>query len=104
MPHVRVKLRLTPFLGPWSNAIDFLEPLQWIPSKMRTRGRNLYDGLIEVYGSMILRVKDRLDSGEDVPDCLVKTLIETQKEEELDWEDLCMLSAVFTLGGVHSVS
>ena len=27
----------------------------------------------------------------------------TQEEENLDWEDLCMLAAVFTLGGVHSV-
>ena len=52
---------------------------------------------------MILRVKARMDAGEDVPDCLAKTLIETREEERLDWEDLCMLSAVFTLGGVHSV-
>lgn len=70
---------------------------------MRTRGRQLHDGLVEVYGSMIQAVKARLDAGEDVPDCLVKTLLETQEEEEMDWEDLCMLSAVFTLGGVHSV-
>jgi serine kinase of HPr protein (carbohydrate metabolism regulator) len=70
---------------------------------MRSRGRKLHDDLIEVYGTMILRVKSRMDSGEDVPDCLVKTLIETQEQEGLDWEDLCMLSAVFTLGGVHSV-
>ena len=52
---------------------------------------------------MIMRVKARMDAGEDVPDCLVKTLIQTQEQEKLDWEDLCMLSAVFTLGGVHSV-
>ena len=89
--------------GPWSNSIDFIEPLQWIPTRMRTRGRQLHDGLVEVYGSMIQAVKARLDAGEDVPDCLVKTLLETQEEEEMDWEDLCMLSAVFTLGGVHSV-
>ncbi|RDB24674.1 hypothetical protein Hypma_008235 [Hypsizygus marmoreus] len=89
--------------GPWSNAIDFLEPLQWIPTRTRARGHKLHDGLIEVYGNMIRRVKARMDSGENVPDCLVKTLIETQEEEKLDWEDLCMLSAVFTLGGVHSV-
>jgi hypothetical protein len=44
-----------------------------------------------------------MDAGEDVPDCLVKTLLLTQEREKLDWEDLCMLSAVFTLGGVHSV-
>ncbi len=52
---------------------------------------------------MIMRVKARMDAGEDVPDCLVKTLLLTQEKEKLDWEDLCMLSAVFTLGGVHSV-
>ena len=52
---------------------------------------------------MILRVKARLDAGEDVPDCLVKTHILTQEKEGLDWEDMCMLAAVFTLGGVHTV-
>jgi len=90
--------------GPWSNPIDFIEPLQWIPTRMRSRGRKLHDDLIEVYGAMILRVKARLDAGEHVPDCLAKTLIETQEQENLDWEDLCMLAAVFTLGGVHSTS
>lgn len=44
-----------------------------------------------------------MDAVQDVPDCLVKTLLLTQEQEKLDWEDLCMLSAVFTLGGVHSV-
>ncbi|KIK54002.1 hypothetical protein GYMLUDRAFT_264859 [Collybiopsis luxurians FD-317 M1] len=90
--------------GPWSNVVDFFEPLQWIPSRMRSRGRKLHDNLIEVYGSMILRVKAKLDSGDFVPECLVKTLIQDQEKEKLDWEDLCMLSAVFTLGGVHSTS
>ncbi|KAG5729753.1 Cytochrome P450 2F2 [Termitomyces sp. T112] len=90
--------------GPWSNAIDFFEPLQLIPSKMRSRGRKLHQGLVDVYGTMINRVQDRMDNGEDVPDCLVKTLLQTREGENLDWEDLCMLSAVFTLGGVHSTS
>ncbi|KAJ3900492.1 cytochrome P450 [Lentinula edodes] len=90
--------------GPWSNVIDFIEPLQWIPSTLRTRGLKLHQGLIEVYGTMIMRMKGRLEAGEYVPDCLVKTLIENQEKEKLDWEDLCMLSAVFTLGGVHSTS
>lgn len=92
-----------PVLGPWSNIIDFVEPLQWIPTRTRSRGRQLHDGIVEVYGAMIGRVKARMDAGEDVPDCLVKTLLLTQEQEKLDWEDLCMLSAVFTLGGVHSV-
>ncbi|KAJ4466761.1 cytochrome P450 [Lentinula aciculospora] len=62
------------------------------------------DSICNFTGGMILRIKARLDAGEYVPDCLVKTLIQDQEKEELDWEDLCMLSAVFTLGGVHSTS
>ncbi|KAJ7122896.1 cytochrome P450 [Mycena epipterygia] len=90
--------------GPWSNAIDFIKPLQWIPTSMRSRGRKLHTDLIEVYGAMYLALKDRVDSGEIVPECLAKTLIETREKEKLDWEDTCMLAAVFTLGGVHSTS
>ncbi|KAH9975033.1 cytochrome P450 [Lactifluus volemus] len=90
--------------GPWSNIIDFIEPLQWIPTIMRSRGRRLHDRIVEVYGAMIMRVKARMDAGEDVPDCLVKTLLLTQEEEKLSWEDLCMLSVVFTIGGVFSTS
>ncbi|TFK38305.1 cytochrome P450 [Crucibulum laeve] len=90
--------------GPWSNSVDFFEILQRIPTRTRSRGRNLHDGLISVYGDMILQFKARMDAGEEVPDCLVKTLLETQNKEKLDWEDLCMLSAIFTLGGVHSTS
>jgi hypothetical protein len=89
--------------GPLSNIVDFIEPLQWIPTTTRSRGRRVHDGIVDVYGAMIMRVKARMDAGEDVPDCLVKTLLLTQEQEKLDWEDLCMLSAVFTLGGVHSV-
>jgi len=64
----------------------------------------VHDAIIEVYGAMLLRVKARMDAGEDVEDCLAKTLLLEQKNEGLDWEDMCMLSAVFTLGGVHSVT
>jgi len=63
---------------------------------------NCHD-LMEAYGAMVLWVKARMYSGEIVPDRLVKTLIETQEKEGLKWEDICMLAAVFTLGGVHSV-
>jgi hypothetical protein len=53
---------------------------------------------------MIMRVKERLDAGENVEDCLAKTLLFEREKEGLDWEDICMLTVVFTLGGVHSVS
>ncbi|KDR71505.1 hypothetical protein GALMADRAFT_143768 [Galerina marginata CBS 339.88] len=90
--------------GPWSNCVDFFEPLQWIPTPKSRRGHQLHNNLVTVYGDMILNFKARMAAGEPVPDCLVKTLLENQETEKLDWEDLCMLSAVFTLGGVHSTS
>ncbi|KIM37141.1 hypothetical protein M413DRAFT_31085 [Hebeloma cylindrosporum] len=90
--------------GPWSNVVDFFEPLQWIPTAKRSRGHKVHDGLINVYGSMIRRFQSRMDSGGEVPDFLVKTLIQCREEEGLDWEDICMLAAVFTLGGVPSTS
>ena len=86
-----------------SNVVDFIKPLQWVPTTIRSRGRRLHDEIVEVYGTMIDRVRARMDAGEDVPDCLVKTVILTREQEKLNWEDMCMLSLVFTLGGVHSV-
>jgi hypothetical protein len=63
----------------------------------------VHDAIMEVYGAMLNRVRARMDAGEDVEDCLAKTLLLEQENEGMDWEDMCMLSAVFTLGGVHSV-
>ena len=100
-----IKLILIIFtIGVWSNAVDFIEPLQWLPTRTRARSRWVHDAIMEVYGAMLNRVKARMDAGEEVEDCLAKTLLLGQEDEGLDWEDMCMLSAVFTLGGVHSVS
>ena len=91
-------------VGPWANAVDFFEPLQWIPTSKRSRARKLHDGLMDVYGSMIRRFKNLMDSGEEVPDCLIKMLLKSQEDEKLEWEDICMLAIIVMLGGVHSVS
>lgn len=88
--------------GPWNNAIDFIWPLQWIPTRMRSRGRKLRKNFLEVYGAMINFVKDRIDSGEEVPDCLVKSLLQYEEEEKLSWTDMCMLTTAFATGGSHS--
>ena len=90
--------------GPLSNTVDFIEPLQWIPTTTKSRARRIHDDLVEVYGAMIMRVKARMDSSEDVPDCLVKELLLSQVQEKLDWEDMCMLAVAFNLGGIPSVS
>lgn len=83
--------------------IDFIKPLQWIPTRARYRARKLHSDFISVYGAMINRVKARLDAGEQVSECLVKTLLETQESEKLSWEDMCFIVIAFTTGGVHSV-
>ncbi|KAJ7186808.1 cytochrome P450 [Mycena filopes] len=101
---LKLAMEFMDLTGPWSNVVDFVTPLQWIPTKMRSRGLKLHDDLIEVYGSMYKALKTRIEAGEIVPECLVRTLIETGEHEKLDWEDACMLAAVFTLGGVHSTS
>ncbi|PCH43872.1 cytochrome P450 [Wolfiporia cocos MD-104 SS10] len=90
--------------GPWSNAIDFIKPLQWMPTRIRSRGRKLHQDFLDVYGAMILLVKKRMESGEDAPDCLVKSLLKSQEEEELSWTDICMLATAFATGGSHSTS
>ncbi|KAF8257885.1 cytochrome P450 [Lactarius quietus] len=53
-------------------ATEFMD-LTVDPTRTRSRGRRLHDGIVEA----------RMDEGEDVPDCLVKTLL------------LCMLSAYY---------
>ncbi|KXN88563.1 Phenylacetate 2-hydroxylase [Leucoagaricus sp. SymC.cos] len=90
--------------GPWSNAIDFIKPLQWIPTRTRARGQKLRKDFLEVYGTMINMVKDRIAAGENVPDCLVKSLLMCQEEEQLSWTDMCLLTTAFATGGSHSTS
>ncbi|KAF9455844.1 cytochrome P450 [Collybia nuda] len=90
--------------GPWSNAVDFIKPLQWVPTRTRSRGRKLRRDFLEVYGTMINLVKDRMAIGEEVPDCLVKSLLEYQVEEQLSWTDMCLLTTAFATGGSHSTS
>lgn len=89
--------------GPFANLVDFVEPLQWLPNRTHARAERLHGDFIEVYGAMVVAVKARMNAGEDVPHCLAKVLIEGQQQEKLDWEDMCMLSAAFAIGGVHSV-
>ncbi|KAF8213917.1 cytochrome P450 [Mycena galopus ATCC 62051] len=85
--------------GPFSNAIDFMEPLQRTATMTRSRGRRVHADLMGFYGGLYSALKIRMDGGEIVPDCLAKTLIETEEKHKLDWEDTCMLTAAFTLGG-----
>ncbi|KAF7421194.1 hypothetical protein PC9H_011714 [Pleurotus ostreatus] len=101
---LRINIEFMRLTGPWTNMIDFVKILQWLPTTTRYRARKLHFDVIAIYGAMMLRTKARMDAGDDVPDCLAKTLIECQETEQLSWEDMCFIVGAFTIGGVHSTS
>ncbi|KAF9443093.1 cytochrome P450 [Macrolepiota fuliginosa MF-IS2] len=90
--------------GPVSNLIDFVPLLQHLPNYMTTRGKRLHAGLVETYGGMIREIDERLKSGDNVPDCLVKTMLECQEAEELDFLDMSILCSAFMIGGVETTA
>ncbi|KAF7363031.1 Cytochrome P450 [Mycena venus] len=90
--------------GGLSNAVDFIKPLQYLPSRTRTRGMKLNADMTEVFGGMIQEMQRRIENAEYVPDCLIKTLLETPEEEKLEFEDILMLAVAFAFGGVHSIA
>lgn len=90
--------------GPVSNLTDFVPLLQHIPNFMTTRGKKLHADLVETYGGLIKEVEVKMKNGEDVPDCLVKTILQTQQEEELDFTDMAILCSAFMIGGVETTA
>jgi cytochrome P450 len=101
---IKTPIQQNDVLGPLSNTVDFIKPLQYLPLPIRSQGRNLRKDFIDVYGAMIQKVKDSLEAGEKVPDCLVKKLLEVQETEKLSWTDLCELATAFVTGGTFSTS
>jgi hypothetical protein len=87
-----------------SNLVDYIPLLQRLPSRIRTRARNLHQDLIETYGGMIKSIDQRMNSGEDVPDCLAKSLLTMRRDEGLDDLDITMLTSAFMIGGVETAS
>ncbi|KAL7751197.1 hypothetical protein RI367_003403 [Sorochytrium milnesiophthora] len=90
--------------GPVANLVDYIELMQYLPTEMRRRGRKLHEELIRVYGGMISDVEQRMAAGEAVPDCLVKDMLLSCKEEDLDWKDMCILASAFMIGGVETTA
>jgi hypothetical protein len=52
---------------------------------------------------MINEIEQRMNAGEEVPDCLAKTLIEAGQRDELDFLDRTMICSAFMIGGVETV-
>ncbi|KAF8638364.1 hypothetical protein AX16_010511 [Volvariella volvacea WC 439] len=91
--------------GPVSNLTDFVPLLQKIPGNyMVKRAQKLHDDLVKTYGGMILDIQARMKRGEEVPDCLVKNMIETKEEEDMDHLDMSILCSAFMIGGVETTA
>lgn len=58
---------------------------------------------MSTYGGMINDIRRRMGLGQEVPDCLAKTLLTVCKEENLDDVDMAMLASAFMIGGVETV-
>jgi hypothetical protein len=83
--------------------IDFIPLLQMLPNPMKSRGKNLHQGLVDTYGGMIKDINSRMNSGEVVNDCLAKTMITLKDSEALDDIDMAILASAFMIGGVETV-
>ncbi|THH14404.1 hypothetical protein EW146_g5920 [Bondarzewia mesenterica] len=90
--------------GPMSNLVDFIPLLQRLPNPMLSRGKKLHKGLVDTYGGMIKDIERRLNNGEQVVDCLAKTMIQVREEEELDHLDMTILTSAFMIGGVETTA
>lgn len=70
---------------------------------MITRAKKLQADLLETYGGMIDGIDERMKAGEDVPDCLAKSILLSKEELELDDLDVSILCSAFMIGGVETV-
>lgn len=71
---------------------------------MQARATKLHQELRKVYGGCIKDVERKLDSGEEVRDCLAKTMMQSSSKEHLTPLDMDMMAAAFMIGGVETVS
>ncbi|KAJ3474182.1 hypothetical protein NLG97_g9955 [Lecanicillium saksenae] len=90
--------------GPMSNFVDFIPILQKMPSSLQKRGRRLHTDLVETYGGLIKDVEMKMRLGEEVPDCLAKTMILHREEEGLDGLDMAFIATAFMIGGVFTTA
>ncbi|KAF7332959.1 Cytochrome P450 [Mycena venus] len=90
--------------GPVSNLVDFIPWMQKFPTPMRSRGQKLHQDLVDTYGGLIKDIEHRMRMGAAVPDCLAKTMLDTEEEEELDHLDMAILASAFMIGGVETTA
>lgn len=87
-----------------SNLVDFVPVLQLFPNRMQMRGKKLHEALLKTYGGLINEIELKLNGGEDVDDCLVKSMLQAREDQNLDYLDMTILASAFMIGGVETVS
>ncbi|RYO47914.1 hypothetical protein AA0116_g12856 [Alternaria tenuissima] len=92
--------------GPMSNLVDFVPG--WLqrslPWEMQRRGKQLHAALVDTYGRQVKRIERRMETGVQVEDCFVKTMVATRDREQLDDLDMAMLASAFMVGGVETTA
>lgn len=71
---------------------------------MQIRGKKLHEALLETCGGLIKKIEAELINGEVVDDCLVKSMLQARKDQNLDDLDMAILASSFMIGGVEMVS
>jgi cytochrome P450 len=101
---LRISREFMNLTGPMSNLVDFVPLLQHLPTRTRSRARKLHEDLVTLYGGMINEIEERMRRGEQVPDCLAKTMILARESENLDDLDMAVLASAFMIGGVETTA
>ena len=70
---------------------------------MTTRARKLHADILAFNRPLFVEIETRLQRGEDVPECLAKTLVLTREAEGLDELDILIMCGTLIIGGVETV-
>jgi len=80
---------------PGAYLVDSFPSLDLLPdflARWRFTARANHVKELELYSSLALEVKERMARGENVPDCLVLRLWQSQKETQLDLEEISYMA------------
>ena len=70
---------------------------------MTARARKLHADILAFNRPLFVDIETRLQRGEDVPECLAKTLVLTREAEGLDELDILIMCGTLIIGGVETV-
>ncbi|KAI1849033.1 hypothetical protein JX265_013683 [Neoarthrinium moseri] len=65
---------------------------------------NTHRDIVATYGGMIKEMDERIQKGQDMRDCLAKSMLEARKQEDLDELDVIFLATSFMVGGVETTA